>query len=177
MHPHRVITPPTIYPIEVDAVLKAHCRINENDTDDDALLAEYIKASTEIIERYIGYPLMTQVIEVKVPTVTKTTNLTGNVLEVTQYTYYDGSSTQTVTDVSDLTVEKFGLLSKVTNEEWPSGSDFKFKCNAGYTVDNIPADIRLACRLLVMRMYEEREPKVVSLPDTVEVILDNHLLY
>lgn len=175
---YKVITSPVIYPIDAtDATVKQHLRLSGTDADD--LLTEYIKASVEDIERYIGYPLMTQVIEVKLTDYPeKEQILTGNVNDIISYTYYDGTDTIEVTGAAatGLQIDKYGLLSYVINRDWVDGTEFKFKCNAGYTVATCPANLIQACRLLVMSKYEDREGKE-PMPETVSNILDLHLLY
>jgi uncharacterized phiE125 gp8 family phage protein len=52
-----LITPPTAAPISV-AELKAQCRVDS--TDQDALLAGYIKAATDFVEEHTGQKLLTQ---------------------------------------------------------------------------------------------------------------------
>ena len=167
MLPYTVITAATIKPILVDTTLRMHLRLSATDTTEDDLLDEYVSAATQYIERYIGYPLMTQVVELKLseqPNVPQ--DLTGSINDIITYTIDDGSD-----------IEKYGILSQVRHSSFTSGSLFKFKCNAGYTVDNVPFDIKQACRLLVMHMYEVRESHKMSAPDTVTDILDRHLLY
>lgn len=174
---HKVITPSVIYPISVDATLRDHCRISG--TDDDTLLTEYIYAAVEEIERYIGYPLMTQVIEVKLEDVPiKKQPLTGNVNDIISYRYYDGSAyvEETGTDATGIQIDKYGLMSYAFNKTWPTGTEYTIKCNAGYTVALCPEDIKQACRLLVMSKYENRDGKI-EMPETVISILDRHLLY
>ena len=174
MLPYTVITAATIKPILVDTTLRMHCRLSSTDTSEDDLLDAYVDTATQYIERYIGYPLMTQVVELKLtkqPTVPQ--DLTGSIIDIITYTIDDGSDI----DGTALSVEKYGILSQVRHSSFVSGSLFKFKCNAGYTVDNIPEDIKQACRLLVMHMYEVRESQKMTAPDTVTDILDRHLLY
>lgn len=174
MLPYTVITPAAIKPILVDATLRLHLRLSATDTSEDDLLDAYVDAATQYIERYIGYPLMTQVVELKLTKQpTEPQDLTGSINDIITYTIDDGSDI----DGTSLSVEKYGILSQVRYDSFASGSLFKFKCNAGYTVDNIPEDIKQACRLLVMHMYEVRESVKVSAPDTVTDILDRHLLY
>ena len=176
---HKVITAPTIYPIlATDETLKRHCNLSTTDTDEDDLLTEYIKSAVEEIERYIGYPLMTQVIECSIPdNIQELQSLTGNVNNIVSYKYYNGTTETEVSGAAatGLEVTKWPLLSYVKNTAWPSGTNFRIKCNAGYTVDNCPSDIKLACRLLVMSKYENREGNV-EMPETVTNILDFHYL-
>ena len=181
MLPYKVTTSPVIKPLTIDATLRQHLRISSGDTSEDTLVGLYIDSITEEIERYIGYPLMTQEIEVKVgDTILEVQELTGNVLDVVSYTYINSSdvlTTVTGATATGLQVDKYGLLSYVNNEDWPTGTDFRIKCNAGYTVANIPADLLDACRLLLMHRFEVRGPSQSGMPDTVEYILDRHLLY
>jgi uncharacterized phiE125 gp8 family phage protein len=174
MLPYSVITAAVIEPIQVDATLRMHMRLSGTDTSEDALLTEYVSAATEYVERYIGYPLMTQVVELKLTKQpTNPQDLTGSINDIITYTIDDGADI----DGASLSVEKYGILSQVRYSSFASGTLFKFKCNAGYTVNNIPHDVKQACRLLVMHMYEIRESHKVSAPDTVTDILDRHLLY
>jgi uncharacterized phiE125 gp8 family phage protein len=176
---HKVITPAVIYPIlATDEVLKRHCNLSTTDTDEDDLLTEYIKSAVEDIERYIGYPLMTQVIECSIPdTIDKLQRLTGNVNDIVSYTYYNGTEDVTVSDASatGLEVSKWPILSYVKNDTWPTGTNYRIKCNAGYAVADVPSDIKQACMMLVMAKYEHREGDV-GMPETVMNILDYHFL-
>lgn len=179
---HKVVTPSVIYPIQAtDEVLKRHMNLSTVDTDEDDLLTDYIKASVQEIERYIGYPLMTQEVEVIVSDpILSEQRLIGNINDIVSYKYYDGNADVEVTgtDATNLIVSKYPILSTVKNvigDSWSSGTNFRFTCNAGYTVDNVPNDIKQACRLLTMYKYEDREGKG-GMPQTVINILDFHYL-
>ena len=179
---YKVISAPTIYPIDVDETLKRHCNLSTSDTSEDTLLLGYIKAATKDIERYIGYPLMTQVIEVKVPDpIKKVQELTGNINGVQQYTYYNGT-TDVVEDedaATELQIWDYEMPHSIgeTLYPWPSGgTNFRFRCDAGYTQSTCPDNIKHACRLLVMAMYEDREG-YKGMPETVTEILDYYILY
>lgn len=176
---HKVITPSTIYPIlATDEVLKRHLNLSTVDTDEDDLLTGYIKSSVLEIERYIGYPLMTQVVEVQVSDpVNKLQRLVGNINDLISYKYHDGDADVEVTGVTatGLEVTRWPILSYVENDDWPSGTNYRFTCNAGYTVALCPTDIKQACRLLVMSKYEDREG-INDMPQSVINILDFHYL-
>lgn len=179
---YKVITSPTSYPIDVDETLKRHCNLSTTDTSEDALLLGYIKAATEEIERYIGYPLMAQTIEVKVPDpIKEEQELTGNVNGVNSYTYYDGTTdvVESGEAAEELVAKKYPILTYVGEEDYPwptGGTNFRFNCAAGYTQLTCPESIKQACRLLVMAMYEDREG-YKGMPETVMNILDYHILY
>lgn len=176
---HKVITPATIYPImATDEILKRHCNLSTTDTSEDDLLTVYIKAAVEDIERYIGYPLMTQVIECSIPdTIQKEQRLTGNVNDIVSYKYYDGSADVEITGstATALEVVRYPTLSYVKNDSWPSGTNYRITCNAGYTTANIPNDLKLATIMLVMSKYENRDGSA-PMPETVTNILDFHFL-
>lgn len=179
---HKVVTPSVIYPIlSTDEILKRHCNLDTADEDEDDLLTDYIKSSVQEIERYIGYPLMTQVVEVVFDDpISKVQRLIGNINDIVSYKYYNGTADVEVTgtDATDLIINRHPILATVENvigDEWPTGTNFRFTCNAGYTVANCPDDIKQACRLLVMSKYENREG-VGMMPETVTNILDFHYL-
>ena len=176
---YKVTTAATVHPIlATDATVHDHMRIGANDTSYDALIAEYILAATLEIERYIGYPLMTQVVEIRIDkTLIVNQPLIGNINDIISYSYYDGSSTITETGVlaTGLPINKYGNMAYTLNRAWPSGSEYKIKCNAGYTIILCPDDIKQACRLLVLSYFENREGKQ-EMPATVTRILDLHAL-
>lgn len=176
---HKVITAAVVYPIlATDEVLKRHCNLSTSDTSEDDLLTIYIKSAVEDIERYIGYPLMTQVIECSIPdTIEKLQSLTGNVNDIISYEYYNGTTDIEVTGSSatDLEVSRYPILSYVKNTAWPTGTNYRIKCNAGYTTSTIPEDLKLACMMLVMAKYENRDGNA-EMPETVMNILDFHYL-
>ena len=176
---YKVITASVVYPITAtDATLHDHLRIGASDTDFDDLITEYIKSSTEDIERYIGYPLMTQVVEIRIDDALIINQpLIGNINDIISYSYYDGTSTitETGTAATALPINKYRIMSYTLNRDWPSGTEYKIKCNAGYTVLLCPQDLIQACRLLVMSKFENREG-TNGMPETVTRILDMHTL-
>jgi uncharacterized phiE125 gp8 family phage protein len=179
---YRVVTQPVITPIEAtDEVLKRHCNLDTTDTDEDALITTYIKSAVSQIEKYIGYPLMTQVVEIQIPervegkryTIQEKQVLIGNVNDIVSYKYYNGTQDVEITgtEATSLTVEKYPILSYVRNESWGGGTRYRIKANVGYTALTVPDDIKDACRMLVMQKYENREG-AVSMPEAVINILD-----
>lgn len=171
----RVITPTTGEPVTVDDV-RSHLRIDS--TEDDFLLAIYIKSARQYAENYMQRSLMPQTLELRIdqfptggiielPRPPLSTNTTDVVI-----TYLDGASGNSTTLASTYyTVDTHSEPGRVIlnkDRVWPDEYLFphavRVQYKAGYPLDSsstggtVPEAIKQWLMVRVGQMYEHREP-------------------
>lgn len=143
-----------VYLVTVDDVLKLHTYISGNSYD--ALLTEYIKAATDLIEKYINMPL-------SYPAAVMYGMGKNGVLELPKNT----TAVNTLHVLKDNEwVEVFSATKPTESQNLysiirDSGIKDSFHYKAALTLDNtaVNENIKQVCRLLVAEMFENRENK------------------
>lgn len=170
-----IVTAPTVEPLTL-AEVKDHLRVEHS--DEDSLIAIYIRAAREFAESFLGRALVTQTwkltldefpaAEIKIPL--------PPLQSVDTVKYYDGSGVlQTVasTDYYVDAASEPGWVVPVT--VWPSTLDainaVEIQFIAGYLpgtdspIDlaaNIPFNIKAGLLLMIGNLYENREENVIN---------------
>ena len=182
-----VTTSPSIEPLSVIEA-KDHLRVDGD--DDEVLIAAYIKAAREFAEAYTGRTLINTVYTLsldKFPTSSDAIEIPAAPLaSVTSISYVDTDGATDSMDSSDYRVDTSSEPGRITvayGNSWPSTRDITNAVSIVYTGgygtsrDDVPEGIRMAMRLLVGHMYENREAVVIGtaaneLPLAVESLLD-----
>lgn len=162
---------------------REHLRLGDLHSDDKYLIA-LIKAVTRNVEQYLGRALLTQTIRDthdKFPCVSEAITLRiGPVQTITGITYRDeAGDAQTVDSASyvqDLSAApaRIGLAANAT---WPTPQNriaavnINYEAGYGDTSSDIPEDIKIAIKLLLYDLYENRADAVRKYPTAVEAIL------
>lgn len=166
---------------------KSHCRIDA--PDDDARLAAMIEAATSHLDGYsgiLGRALTTQTWQQDFAGFCDKMRLpVGNLIEVTDVTYYDASNTQQTLASSVYTgfTDALGpYLALKPDQSWPSVYSrvdaVRVTWTAGYgaTADTVPASIRHAASMLAAHWYDNRAAvsigdSAIELPFAVNALL------
>lgn len=133
-------------------------------TEDDALLTALIDAATRHTEEYLGTPLISQVWE-RYSNSFHNVGLMSNLISVDSVTYRDTSENlQTLTPATytALIKREVGSLGLSQGYSWPSYSTryepitITFTTGYGALASDVPTPIRLAIKLLVGHLYNNR---------------------
>lgn len=168
----KLITPPTIEPVTVDDV-KPQLRIDETDTDFDAILSPLIVAAREWCEEYQNRAYITQTWELALDhwpndyqnnrvwlgdRYVKLPRPTLQRVESVTYTDVDGETT----DWDGYAVDTYSEPGKVVpNDSWPrvklapvNGIRIQYVAGYGDTADDVPQKIKQAITLLTVHWFE-----------------------
>lgn len=169
------------------AEAKAHCRVD--DSDSDVLISALIKAATDHLDGYsgiLGRALITQTWAVDFPGFSELMRLPlGNLQAVSSVTYYDATNTvQTLSSsVYAAHSDHFGpILITKPDQEWPTTyarpDAVRVTWTAGYgaTSASVPPAIKQAALLLIGHWYDTRATVNIGnitseIPFTVEALL------
>jgi uncharacterized phiE125 gp8 family phage protein len=165
-------TAPTEEPISL-AAAKRHLRVDEDATDEDALILDWIASARKEAERAMGRPLVTQTWtgylnnfpdsdEIEIPL--------APLISVTSIKYTDPDGVEATFSTADYTVDTSGVLGRIYlnyNESWP---DYRIEYNAvrivfvaGYgDASTVPEDVKSWMLLRIGERYEHREGTVVG---------------
>jgi uncharacterized phiE125 gp8 family phage protein len=191
------LTAPTVTPLTL-AEVKKHLRVV--DTDEDDIIAIYLKAATDWADGewgFLGRALVTQTwrltidefpdAEIKIPL--------PPLQSVTQVVYDDPAGVAQVVNTADYYVDtdsEPGWVVPIANVSWPTPLDavnaVRIDFVAGYPPStdsppdlaaNIPFNIKAGLLLVIANMYENRETDVVGtiaskLPFGAETLLRRH---
>lgn len=170
------------------AEAKAQLRILDDASEDD-LIAAYIGAARDHVEKYTGTALITQTRTLKVPNFSALQSLSAAPLQsVTSITYLDtaGEEQALSTDVYEAVID--GLEASIrlkVGQSWPAVRPVSdavratVVCGYGDTGAEVPAPIRQAMLLLIGHWFATREAVnvgniVTEMPMGVEALLCNH---
>jgi uncharacterized phiE125 gp8 family phage protein len=184
----RVVTGPTYEPVTL-AEAKLWCRIDDDDTEQDAMVLLLIQAMREYAEQLTGRSFASQTLELSLDSFPDVIQLPHSpVSSVTSITYIDGDgATRTLSGSpsafqEDLYSEPARLV-PLEGQSWPTTSDVlnavRVRYVTGYTnVTAIPNQLRLWIQTRISTLFEHREQLVVggqvqALPrDFVDGLLD-----
>jgi len=175
-----LITPPSVQPVSV-AEMKNTLKLEDSETDDDALLAGLIRSAVEYAEMYQNRRLMTQTWDLKLDGFPcgapeqpwsqlgrpwSTIEIPFAPLQsVTSITYTDNNGTTQTWSSSLYTVLKNGLTGRVvpayqqvypSTRAVPESVTVRFVCGYGDNPGNVPERTRWGIQLLVKQWYDKR---------------------
>jgi uncharacterized phiE125 gp8 family phage protein len=169
------------------AEAKEHLRVEATDTDEDALITSYIAAAGATIERETGYVVTGQRDETIVldgfeaQIVLPLRPVDEDAVTISYLDTDDAS--QSLTAFRAFTKDKLTRLVS-TDDDWPRASSKKgavsIGISAGYAdIADIPADLKIAAKLLIAHWYANREAVNVgnistSLPFAAKAMLENN---
>ena len=170
------------------AEAKLHLRVDY--TDDDALIQGLIDAAVAHLDGYsgrLGRPLLNQTWAQSFADFTSSPWRLrfADFNAVTSITYYDlsnASQTLSSTIYSVLTDEIGPYITLQSGKSYPNiyprddAITVTWTCGFGATAANIPADIKVAIKMMVTHWYENRgvivtEKRLESIPMTVDALL------
>lgn len=164
-------TDPVLQPIDLD-LAKMQCRIDADNSDQDAVLLLYIEAATALVEDYTGRSLMTQTWQASVCGFASRLWLprAAPLQALTFIKYYDTSNVLQTLASTVYTIAAFSEPSRVTlvsGQTWPSLWDRDDAVQVEYVTgasaqSSVPAALRQAVQMLVGHFYANREATVVG---------------
>lgn len=191
-----LVTAPASYPVTT-AEAKVHLNISV--ADDDTYIAGLITAATGNIESLTGRRLINQTWKYFLDDWPDEDHIVlpyGKVQSVTSITYYDedGDSAVFSTDsyIADTDSDPGRIVLK-PSESWPTVALYssnpiviQYVCGYGATSAAVPEELKLAIKILIAHLYENREPVVVSyigrvastaLPYSIDALTANYRLF
>lgn len=164
----NLYTPPTAWPVSF-AEAKTFCKSDDDDVEEDALIAGFIPTATEMAENFTGRALITQTLEMKLDGFPGCAiSLPKPKLQsVTHIKYIDPDGTEQTWDDENYTVDgsdsDFGRIVPAYQGIFPSTRNhidvvtIRFVAGYGDAPANVPEPIRLAIMYLVRHWYDNRE--------------------
>lgn len=168
---------------------KRHCRVDDDNRDNDPVLSSLIDTVTAHLDGYsgiLGRALITQTWRQDFPGFSDCMRLPlGDLISVTSVTYYDADNAQQTLATSvyqGLSDARGPFLTLKPDESWPTTYSrpdaVRVTWTAGYgaTSDSVPAAIRHAALLLVGHWFDSRAAvrigdSVTELPFAVNALL------
>lgn len=179
---YAVTVPATDLAISLEDV-RQHLRLGDLRADDPYLIT-IIKAATRHVEQYLGRALLTQTIRDthdKFPPTNEAILLrVGPVQTVTGITYRDDAGVLQTLDTATYVQDLFAAPARIglaANATWPTVQNrigavqITYEAGYGDTPDTVPDDIRMALRLILYDLYENRADTVKKFPTAAEMIL------
>lgn len=167
------------WPVSLDEI-KAHLRIDSDDTNEEALLDAYLGAATRWTEGYCNRKWLTQTctdVFDEFPTVIRPRF--SPLIAVTSITYIDDAGASQTLDSSVYQVDAVnepGRIAVAYNEDWPSlrGGDLNavtvvYTAGYGSSTSDVPEPVRNAIMMLAGSLYENREDTSPITMSTVPV--------
>jgi uncharacterized phiE125 gp8 family phage protein len=166
MRVSQLITKPAREPLTL-AEAKLHLRVDDDHTDDDALIAGLIASARERAENYTHRVFITQTWESRFNYFSGWMLLPHAPLQsVSSVTYIDNNGTEQTVATSVYEVDTFSPLGGVYlgySQTWPSprvepqAVRIRFVAGYGDYGSDTPQPIRQAMLLMISDMYENRE--------------------
>jgi uncharacterized phiE125 gp8 family phage protein len=176
----RLITPPAVEPIELDAA-RLQCRVDG--TDEDDMIRIYIKAARARVETHIRRRLITQTVEARFDRLAKFLPLqTGPIQSVTSVVYLDpdGAPQTLAPNLYRLTDGSCGAgVIPARLADWPSSLDddlsvaVTFVAGYGLAAD-VPGDLISAVLITMQHLYER---EAGDFPQAAIEMMQSHILW
>jgi uncharacterized phiE125 gp8 family phage protein len=191
----RTLTPPPFYPVSL-AEAKDWCRVDSDDTSQDAVIRMIIAALTEQAENVTKRSYVQRSYELLLDGFVEVIRLPRPPLLTVDYVkYYDTNGTLQTISAAEYSVSPYdepGILEPAYNESWPFTRDIRNAVLIGYTAgyapgspttevgyqEVLPDNLKLWLHARVATMYENREQLIrnnlVNIPrDFADGLLDN----
>ena len=181
------VTGPSVEPVGLTEV-KKHLRVSHD--DDDEVIAELITAARLTVERFTRRRLISQTVDLRRTGFGSFMRLPiAPVQSVSQITYLDLNGTSQV-----LATDQYRLVLDLQPAEvhpaagvvWPSVQTepdtvtVRLVVGYGDTVESVPADLRVAIKLICMALYENRGDAPAALqgiPQTAVDLMQSHIFW
>lgn len=188
MRSNILLTPPSVEPVTLSEV-KAHARIESS--ADDELLTSLLKSARQWCEAYLRRALISQSWALHLSGVPRSDRIViprGPLLSVTKIQIFDDHDVATDWGSENYfvnTASQPGEIVLRSGSTWMSptrcsnGIVIEYIAGYGATAENVPQDIRLAIKQLVLHWYEHRGEASTSstyarAPLTIEALLQAH---
>lgn len=176
----RIVTPPTVQPIDILglAALKQHLNEAPDVSDVDDLISTYCQVAWDYCERYTWRQLLTASLRLSRPCWRRTFVLPRpSVSEVVSVQYFDAQNELQTLDAADWRADLEEEVAELEIRNFPQLCDridaVRVNYVAGYgdETDDFPPVLLHAVRLLVGQYYETREPSDAD-TSTVDALLE-----
>ncbi len=181
-------TPATKWAVTLDEA-KQHCRVDSDDTEDDAVLTRLIKAATDMVEQQAGKALLEQTWNLLIAAPDGAGHLhlpLTPVISVDDISYFDRDNVSQSATVGDFQLykdEDHAWLEPKQGNVWPAtyarhdAITVQFKAGFGANETDVPENLRQAVLLTVGHWFENREAIVVGtiaaeMPLTAQHLID-----
>lgn len=187
----RVVTPPSFEPVTL-AEAKLWLRVDDDDTDQDAMVQLLIIAMRERAEHLTGRAFVTRELELRLdafPDGEIQLPYAAPLRSVSSIRYLDADGVLQSLDASPTwwqedAVRIPGVVAPASSQSWPNTGDYLSAVRIAYTVglvspSLIPRSVRLWMQAAISTYYEQREQLVINgtvqqLPKTfVDGLLDS----
>lgn len=157
----KLITPPATEPITL-AEAKVHCRVDIDDTSEDALISIYIAAARATAEKRMARAIIAQTWELAQDAFTEKIILPlAPIMSVTSVKYKDSAGAVQTVPSTDYALFDWGSFDQYVYSltSWPAGSEVRIQYVAGFGNDEteVPQDMRSWLLLAIGTMYASRE--------------------
>ena len=172
--PARLITPPATEPVTLLEV-KTHLRVEDDYTDEDALILAQIRAARSYVEEATGRALIAQTWQLWLDCwpADGVIRLPRPRLQKVEYVkYFDRNGNERTLDPETYVVDTIsepGRMVLAAGASWPleylrpvNGIVVEYVAGYGDKADDVPADLVAFIKLLVGAMYENREKEVTG---------------
>ena len=161
-----LVTAPTRFPLYLPEV-KNFLKLEDGDTDDDALCMAMLRAAVEAVESFLNRKLITQTWDLKLDAFPcgRIEPPYGALQSVTSITYIDTNGDSQVWSSSLYQVDTTGVLGRIEpayGEVYPTTRDVlnavtvRFVCGYGDDPADVPETIRLAILMVAKAWYDNR---------------------
>jgi uncharacterized phiE125 gp8 family phage protein len=173
----RVITPPSVEPVSL-AQAKQWCRIDDDITDQDAVITILIQGMREYAENLTGRAFVQRTLELTLPCFPAVIELPRPpLISVTHIKYYDLSGALQTLDPGVYEVDSYrepGLVRPAYLESWePARNVFnavQVRYEAGYAPvgsptdyrEMVPANLKVWMNARLATLYENREQLITG---------------
>lgn len=158
---------------------KAHLRVDHS--DDDALIASLALAATDHFDGYsgtLGRCLVSQVWRQPFANWNASFRLPFTVVSTVTVTYQDETGTTQTVSAADYDVIEDHLSPLIVfsaTYDFPELLDSEAPINVQFTtgfgtVDNVPEGLKVAVKLLLSHLYENRGGEAVVTPDAIDLL-------
>jgi len=161
-----IVTPPSIQPIDRDALADLHLKVDYS--VDDNLIDLQIKAATQYVEQLTGQSLITQTRSVSLdyfPLCDTITLPNGPLQSVTSIKYQDEDDNEQTLSSSEYWVDTSSRRI-VVKDTWPVTKDrpgavtITYLAGFGASADSVPSPLREAVLIVTGWMYTNRDQPV-----------------
>jgi uncharacterized phiE125 gp8 family phage protein len=178
-------TEPSEEPVGIKE-LRHYSRVDSHDDND--LLKQLGKAARTYIERNARLAMVNTTYDYILPQFDDTIRLPkGPIQSIKHIKYFDddGNKQTLSTDKYQLVKsDRVGTIERLPDKSYPSTEKredaVQIRFVAGYgTADDVPNELRIAIKMLVLHWYDTREPvikgqSVTNVPTSLETIIENY---
>lgn len=188
-----LITPPAVEPVSL-AEARMQCRVDADDTSEDALIAVYISAARKAAEHQLGRAIITQTLEQRFDAFPAGEIQLGQAkaLSIVNVKYLDEAGALQTLAPAAYSLDTFtlpGWLAPADGYDWPSTAAVinavrvQFTAGYGPAAADVPANVRMWLLATIGTLYAQRESvdltgRVGAMPERfLDGLLDSERVY